>query len=106
MRMATPSPIVCVLLRRRGFLLLVSPKRRFPSPRTTGKTMRRSSSTRSSSSRPWTSCALPCTTTSFVLVAHPLHLVGQVAAQHGRVRPLGVVQRRGDDVLPHRVEAV
>lgn len=36
-RTATPPPTVCVSTRRMGFFLLVSPKRRSPAPRTTGK---------------------------------------------------------------------
>src|SRR5439155_207459 len=46
------------------FLSLVSPKRRFPLPSTTGNTISRSSSTRSCSNSVCTSCALPWTTMS------------------------------------------
>src|SRR5438132_4595818 len=45
--MATPSPTIFESTRRRGFLPLVLPNRRLPLPRTTGKTMSLSSSTRS-----------------------------------------------------------
>src|SRR5215210_926791 len=61
---ATPSPTTLESVSRSGFLLSVSPNRRLPAPSTTGKTMSRTSSTRSFAIRPWTSCALPCTTMS------------------------------------------
>src|SRR5919204_4745156 len=62
--MSTPSPTVRELWSCRRFLSLVSPKRRFPLPSTTGNTISRSSSTRSSSRSVCASWALPCTTTS------------------------------------------
>src|SRR5438132_7006159 len=61
MRMATPSPTTFESTRRRGFLPLVSPKRRLPLPSTIGYTINRSSSTRSCSSNVCTSRALPAT---------------------------------------------
>src|SRR5258708_15231003 len=64
MRTTTPSPTVFELVSRIRFLSLVSPKRRFPAPRTTGNTIRRSSSTRSCSISVCTSWALPWTTMS------------------------------------------
>jgi hypothetical protein len=42
--MATPSPTVFESTSRMGFLSLVSPNRRLPVPRTTGKTISRTSS--------------------------------------------------------------
>src|SRR4051794_23981699 len=61
---ATPSPTTLESVSRNGFLSPVAPNRRLPLPSTTGKTMSRSSSTRSFAIRPSTSCALPWTTTS------------------------------------------
>ena len=62
--MAMPSPTIFESASRRAFLSLVSPKRRLPLPRTTGKTISRISSTRSWSTRACTSWALPWTTMS------------------------------------------
>src|SRR5438874_1481008 len=64
MRIATPSPTVFESVRRSGFFSLVASNSRFPLPRTTGKTISRSSSTRSFSTSVCTSCALPWTTMS------------------------------------------
>src|SRR5215216_3238854 len=62
--MATPSPTVFESTSRRGFLSLVSPNSRLPLPSTTGKTISRSSSTRSCSRSACTSWTLPWTTMS------------------------------------------
>src|SRR4029079_5913702 len=63
-RIRTPSPTVFESARRSRFLSLVGPNRRLPSPSTTGKTIRWSTSTRSFSRSACASEALPCTTTS------------------------------------------
>src|SRR5438093_6529447 len=62
--MATPSPTTLESTSRRGFLSLVSPKRRLPVPSTSGYTISRSSSTRPCSISACTSRTLPWTTTS------------------------------------------
>src|SRR6266511_3959230 len=64
MRMTTPSPTTFESTSRSGFLSLVTPKRRFPVPSTTGNTISRSSSTRSCSKSVCTSRGLPWTTIS------------------------------------------
>ena len=79
-----------------------SPNSRLPLPSTTGKTIRRSSSTRSCSSSPCTSCALPWTTMSPSSPSLSFATSSaSVAVEHGRVVPLRLLQRRGDDVLGH-----
>src|SRR5438309_961730 len=62
--MVTPSPTAFDSTSRRGFLSLVSPKRRLPLPSTSGYTISRSSSTRSCSISVCTRRALPWTTMS------------------------------------------
>src|SRR3989442_510167 len=64
MRIAMPSPTVFESTRRRGFWSVVGPKSRLPLPSTTGKTISRSSSTRSLAISVCTSLALPWTTMS------------------------------------------
>src|SRR5215475_11815859 len=63
-RWARPFPTVFVWMRRRDRLSLVSPNRRSPAPTATGKTVRRSSSTRSCSISVRTSGRLAYTTIS------------------------------------------
>src|SRR5437588_174359 len=64
--MTTPSPTVFVSTSSKRFWSLVSPNRRLPAPRTTGKTISRTSSTRSSSSRAFTPLVIS--------TAHPPYL--------------------------------
>src|SRR6266516_4060303 len=104
--MATPSPTIFESTSRRGFLSLVSPKRRFPVPSTTGNTISRSSSTRSCSTSVCTSRPLPWTTMSPSFSRFSFATSCDVAPQHGRVVPLGFLEGRGDDVLGHGVELV
>src|SRR5213596_3295665 len=61
---ATPSPTVRESTSCSRLLSVVSPNRRLPVPSTTGKTISRSSSTRSCSSSACASCLLPWTTMS------------------------------------------
>jgi hypothetical protein len=69
--------------------------------------MRRSSSTRPCSIRPWASWALPWTTTSPSVSPPQLRdVLDEVAAQHRRVVPLRILEGRRDDVLRHVVELV
>src|SRR3954449_12848580 len=117
---ATPSPTIRDSLSRSVFLSSLAPNSRLPEPSTTGKTISRSSSRRWPARRPWTSWgragpgdqpvdelgAAVDDDVAVALLVHARDRGGQVAAEHGRVRPRRVAQRRGDDVLRHRVEAL
>ena len=101
---ATPSPATAELSSLNFFASSASPNSLRPVPSTTGKIISRSSSTRPSATSAAASCCEPCTIRSPSVSSRSR---GEVAVgDDGRVRPLRVLQRRGHDVLRHRVEAV